>query len=659
MRRGFYWKLAAGNIKKNGRVYFPYILTCIVTVAMFYIVKSLSLNPGLDSMVGGNFLNTTMGMGSWIVAIFAFVFLFYTNSFLMKHRKKEFGLLNILGMERRHLARVAGWETVYVALAGLLLGLGLGFALDKVMFLVVVRIVGGEVPLGFFISGEAVKDTVIFFVLVFALIFINSVRQICGVDPIELLRAGNAGEKEPKANWLMAVLGLGTLGGGYYIAITTENPIASVLMFFVAVLLVVVGTYLLFTAGSIALLKALRKNKRYYYRTKHFVSVSGMIYRMKQNAVGLANICILSTMVLVMVSSTTSMMLGMEEIIKNRYPADFALYLDGTAEEREADLEAVRRLREDRGITVTAEWEYSYLAFQAIREGSVFSVMRERARSVEDDTNALFFVSLSDYNKMMGENKVLQPGEIMVFSNRQRFDYPVLELFGREYRIAEKLEDFVGNGDYESLMCATQYIVVPDMETIYEIYNSQKEILTDLASEFGCAYGFDVDAGEEAQDELYGAMGAYFASERGARVESRLDGRRAFLEIDGGLFFIGIFLGILFVMATVLIIYYKQISEGYDDKKRFEIMLKVGMSHNEIKASIHSQVLIVFFLPLITAGIHVTAAFPLIARLLALLNLYNTGLYMACTAGCFLVFGVMYVMIYFLTAKAYYRIVSS
>ncbi len=659
MKRGFYWKLAAGNIKKNGKMYFPYILTCIVTVAMFYIVKSLSLNPGLDSMVGGSFLNTTMEMGSWVVAIFAFVFLFYTNSFLMKHRKKEFGLLNILGMERRHLARVAGWEAVYVALAGLLLGLGLGLALDKVMFLAVVRIVGAEVPLGFFISGKAVKDTAIFFVLVFALIFINSVRQICTVDPIELLRAGNAGEKEPKANWLMAVVGLGTLGGGYYIAITTENPIASVLMFFVAVLLVVVGTYLLFTAGSIALLKVLRKNKRYYYRTKHFVSVSGMIHRMKQNAVGLANICILSTMVLVMVSSTTSMMLGMEDIIKNRYPADFMLYLDGTAEEREAELEAVRRLREDRGIAVTAEWGYSYLAFQAICEGSGFSVMRERAHSVEDDTNALFFLSLSDYNKVMGEDKVLQPGEVMIFSNRQRFDYPVLELFGREYRVAEKLDAFVGNGRYEALMCATQYIVVPDMETIYEIYSSQKEIMSDLASEIRCAYGFDVDAGEEAQDELYGAIGAHFASESGAELESRLDGRRAFLDIDGGLFFIGIFLGILFMMATVLIIYYKQISEGYDDKKRFEIMLKVGMSHNEIKASIHSQVLIVFFLPLITAGIHVTAAFPLISRLLALLNLYNTGLYMACTAGCFLVFGAMYVMIYLLTAKAYYRIVSS
>ena len=346
MKRGFFLKLAAGNIKKNGKTYIPYILTCIMTVAMFYIVKSLSLNPGLDSMLGGNFLNTTMGLGSGVVAIFSFIFLFYTNSFLVKQRKKEFGVFNILGMERRHIARVVGWETVYVTLISLAAGLGLGLALDKVMFLVVARIIGAEVPLGFFVSAEAIAYTIIFFLVLFILIYLNSVRQIHAADPIELLRAGNVGEKEPKANWLLTVWGIATLGGGYYIAITTRNPIASVLMFFAAVVLVIVGTYLLFTSGSIALLKMLRKNKRYYYRTKHFVSVSGMIYRMKQNAVGLANICILSTMVLVMVSTTTSMMVGMEEIIRNRYPADFVFYFDAEKGQVQETAEAIHRLQE-------------------------------------------------------------------------------------------------------------------------------------------------------------------------------------------------------------------------------------------------------------------------------------------------------------------------
>ena len=255
MKRGFFLKLAAGNIKKNSRTYIPYILTCIMTVAMFYIVKSLSLNPGLENMLGGNFLNTTMGLGSGVVAIFSFIFLFYTNSFLVKQRKKEFGVFNILGMERRHIARVVGWETVYVTLISLGAGLGLGLALDKVMFLAVVRIIGAEVPLGFFVSAESIVFTVAFFLILFAMIYLNSVRQIRAADPIELLRAGNVGEKEPKANWLLTIWGIAAVGGGYYIAITTRNPMASVLMFFVAVVLVIVGTYLLFTSGSIALLK--------------------------------------------------------------------------------------------------------------------------------------------------------------------------------------------------------------------------------------------------------------------------------------------------------------------------------------------------------------------------------------------------------------------
>lgn len=655
MKNGFYAKLAAGNIKKNGKTYIPYIITCVVTVAMFYIVKSLSLNPGFSNMVGGNFMNTIMELGSWVVTVFALIFLFYTNSFLVKNRKKEFGIFHILGMERRHLARVIGWETFYVMIASLVLGLVFGIALDKVMFLLVVRIIGADIPLGFFLAPKALSWTAIFFSVLFLLIYANSVRQIRGADPIELLRAGNVGEKEPRSNWLLTIWGLAALGGGYYIAITTQNPIASVLMFFVAVLLVIAGTYLLFTSGSIALLKTLRKNKKYYYRTKHFVSVSGMIYRMKQNAVGLANICILSTMVLVMVSTTTSMMVGMEEVIRNRYPADFVFYVrDG--EEREQDMETIRRLQEESGLYVTDEWEYSYLAFQGICDGDGYQVLRERARSVEDDTHSLFFVTLEDYNRIQGEEKTLQADEILVYSNRQEYPYQTMRLFDREYRVAEKLDDFVGNGEYESMMSATQYIVVPDMDTLTALCDSQREILTDLARGIGWVYGFDTD-GEEAEQWAFDAR-VRQETDFGAKMESRVDGRQAFLELDGGLFFIGIFLGSLFVMATVLIIYYKQISEGYDDRNRFVIMQKVGMSHSEVRAAIHSQIVTVFFLPLAVAGIHVMAAFPLISRLLALLNLYNLRLYAVCTAGCFLVFGVMYVTVYAMTSKTYYHIVS-
>ncbi len=379
---------------------------------------------------------------------------------------------------------------------------------------------------------------------------------------------------------------------------------------------------------------------------------------MKQNAVGLANICVLSTMVLVMISTTSALMMGMEDVVRNRYPADFVLYCSDGMRDREAEMEKIRQFQAEKDFPVTHQWTYSYLAFQAIRDENSYSVLRERARSVEDDTNSLFFISLPDYNAVMGENLTLEKDEIMICSKRRDFDYPTMKLFDREYRVAEKLEDFVGNGQYESLMSVTQYIVVPDQETMGELYDRQKEILMDLASNVGWVYGFDTDAGEERQDAFYKELASELGTGKSFDLETRADGRRAFLEIDGGLFFIGIFLGILFIMATVLIIYYKQISEGYDDKNRFEIMQKVGMSRSEVKAAIHSQVLTVFFLPLLVAGIHVAVAFPLIARLLELLNLYNTGLYVACTAGCFLVFGIMYVLIYVCTAKTYYKIVS-
>lgn len=660
MSKGFFPRLAAGNIRKNSKTYIPYILTCVITIAVFYIVKSLSLNPGLEKMVGAQILMYTMSLGSWVTALFALLFLFYTNSFLIKRRKKEFGVFNILGMEKRHLAKTMAWESIYVALAGLTGGLILGIALDKVMFLVITKVIGVEISLGFFISGQAVKSTIILFIVVFFLIFLNAVRQIHLSNPIELLRDGQAGEKEPKTKWLMTGIGAICLGIGYYLALTVENPLTSLLVFFVAVVLVIIGTYLLFTAGSIALLKLLRKNKKYYYKTRHFISVSGMIYRMKQNAVGLANICILSTMVLVMISSTSSMMLGMEDIIHTRYPNDFVIYSDEGSQERSQEtFEKIRSLQSHKNLKVTNEIQYTYLAFSSIQDKDTFQVTRSGSLMVMDSITNLIFVPLSDYNTVMGTQEILEEGEILLYSNRQDFEYPVLKVFDKEYRVKKKLDEFLGNGILAANAASSQFLVVRDMEEIQDLYVKQKEALTDIASEYRYFYGFDTDASKEEQSEFYAAMKQLLADVgfQGS-AESRFDARTSFIGLYGGLFFIGIFLGVLFIMAAVLIIYYKQISEGYDDKERFEIMQTVGMSHQEVKASIHSQVLTVFFLPLIVAGIHVAAAFPMISRILVLLNLMNTRLYITCTCVCFLVFAVMYILIYFLTARVYYRIVK-
>lgn len=660
MNKSFFPKLAASNIRKNGKTYIPYILTCIMTVAMFYIVKSLSLNPGLEKMVGAETLANMMYLGSWVTGFFAFIFLFYTNSFLIKRRKKEFGVFNILGMEKRHLAKTLAWESLYVTIISLVGGLVVGMALDKVMFLLITKAIDADIVLGFFVSGKAIGSTLILFAAIFLLIFLNSVHQIRISNPIDLLRDSNAGEREPKTKWIMAILGLCCVGIGYYLAITTENPISSIPIFFVAVILVIIGTYMLFTAGSIALLKTLRKNKKYYYKAKHFTSISGMIYRMKQNAVGLANICILSTMVLVMISSTSSMMLGMEDIINVRYPNDFVVYSDeGSRERSEVFFDNIRALQQENGLHVTKETQYTYLAFSSVEQGDTFHVTRQGSITIADSITNLIFVPLSDYNAAMGTNKTLEDGEILLYSNRQSFDYPVLKVFDKEYTVKEKLDDFVGNGIIAANAANSQFMVVRDMEEMNDLYKKQKEALTDIASDFRYFYGFNTDAGDEEKQAFYASMSDMLSeNEFQGTAESRADARTSFIGLYGGFFFIGVFLGVLFIMATVLIIYYKQISEGYDDKKRFEIMQKVGMSHQEVKASIRSQVLTVFFLPLIVAGIHVAAAFPLISKLLALLNLLNTGLYITCTVVCFLVFAVMYVLIYLLTAKTYYKIVS-
>lgn len=660
MKMSFYPKLAAGNMKKNARTYVPYMLTCIITVAMYYIVKSLSQNPGVKEMIGGGYLSELMFIGSHVVALFAVIFLFYTNSFLVKRRKKEFGVFNILGMEKRHLAWVLGWETAYLALGSLVLGLLLGIIMDKAMYLLVGKIIGGGVPLGFFVSARVIGQTVQIFAVIFLLICINAIRQVHVADPIALLQAGNAGEKEPSTRWLLALAGLVSVGGGYYIAVTVSDPVASLLLFFVAVVLVIIGTYLLFTAGSIALLKILRKNRKYYYRTRHFVSVSGMIYRMKQNAVGLANICVLSTMVLVMVSTTTSLMIGMEDVVRERYPADIMVYFKEDAPQgNQAYIEAIRALQRERGLAVKNEMAYLYLGLSASHEYKYEESHELGVTSALDSMDELFLITLDDYNAVMKERKTLEEGEVMVYSNRTSYDLPVFKLLGREYRVAEKLDSFVGNGQYSANMCNTIYIVVPDREALLEIYDAQRELLGENARGIRQVYGFDMDADEEEQNAFYNDLLDCMAQNGiSAVTEARAEAKSSFISLYGGLFFIGVFLGVLFVMATVLIIYYKQISEGYDDRERFSIMQKVGMSRDEVKSAIHSQVVTVFFLPLIVAGIHVTAAFPLISKLLVLMQLTNTKLFIACTGACFLVFAVMYVFVYNLTARTYYRIVS-
>lgn len=666
MNRMLYPKLAATNIKKNARTYIPYIITCILTVAMYYIMKSLSKNDGLNNILGAGTVTYTLELGSRITAIFAFIFLFYTNSFLTKNRKKEFGLFNVLGMEKKHIAKIIAYESIYVTLISLAGGFIAGILLDKLMYLVITRIIKSEIALGFYISKEAILYTLILFGILFFIIFLNSLRMIHLSKPIELLKGENAGEKEPKSKWVLAILGLGCLGGGYYISITVENPMAALSLFFVAVILVVVGTYLIFTASSISLLKLLKKNKRYYYKTNHFISVSGMIYRMKQNAVGLANICILSTMVLVMVSSTGSLIIGVQDLIMERYPYEIAIEsYDNDAQINDRLMNIAKETAQKENIEIEKEIKYSSLEFTTVFDGKdTFSVSSDYNLNMSNDLRILFFITAEDYSDFIGKDVNLKDDEVIIYSNRKDYnkDKDYFKLFDKLYKIVDRTDEFVGNGMISANISPSHGIVVKDISIIKELYEKQKEVYGDSASNIEFYYGFDTGSNAEKQTDLYTKIKNEIDSQSkelsSYHLESRESQRDNAYGLYGSLFFLGVFLGLLFLMATVLIIYYKQISEGYEDKKRFEIMQKVGMSEQEVKSSIRSQVLTVFFLPLITAGIHVAAAFPIIRKILLMLNLTNTKLYIICTIISFMVFTLIYGLIYLLTAKIYYRIVK-
>ncbi|MCI8466105.1 MAG: FtsX-like permease family protein [Lachnospiraceae bacterium] len=664
----FYPKLAVSNIRKNGKIYFPYLLTCIITAAMYFMICSLADNPGIDQVIGGRSVRSALFMASGVVGFFAVIFLFYTNSFLMKQRRRELALYNILGMEKRHLARMLFWETVDVGMLTLLFGLGAGLLFNKLLFLIILHMFGGTVPIAFAFSGKAFRNTCILFLVIFLLILLNSIRKIQFKSPMELLQESKAGEREPKTHFLTALLGVLCLGIGYYMAVSIKNPVAALALFFVAVLFVIVGTYCMFSAGSIAFLKFLRSRKGYYYKANHFVSVSGMLYRMRQNAVGLANICVLSTMVLVMVSSSLSLYIGLDDMARTQNFREVQLASKEDSKEAGAQLkELVGEILKEEGYTPFEEAAYVLLGFSVLERGNSLEIGGEDASILEMNAlRTLYVMTAEDYGVLTGEKPALSAGEIYLGgAPGKSFRDEALSVLGREYRIAGRIKELpdgvvrtAGSGAYSYLL------VVEGKEELEELNRLQREAYGEHASSPEFIYGFNLGGTDEEQSEaadiLYHRLTGN-PEEGGVGLPVSVSSIAGFKEnsigIFGGLFFIGVFLGILFLMATVLIMYYKQLSEGYDDASRFDVMKKVGMGGREIRRSIHSQVLTVFFLPLVGAGIHVAFAFPFLVRVLSLFAMYNVGLFGACTAGTIVVFGLFYLITYHLTARVYYRIV--
>ena len=656
---GFYWKLAFTNLKGNRRVYLPYLLSSVGIIMMFYSINALGQGIDQGALYGGTTVASMMGLGVFVIGLFAVLFLFYTNSFIIKRRKKELGLYNILGMEKRHIAHILFRETLLIAVCSLALGLGLGIVFSRVLFWLLGLLLGTDLAVAFVIPVSAITSTLGLFGLIFLLTLCYNLLQVKLSKPIELLHGGETGEREPKAHWFLAVLGALLLGTGYTMAVTIQDPLSALVFFFVAVILVILGTYLLFITGITAMLKLLKKNKRFYYKTNHFTALSGMLFRMKQNAAGLASICVLFTALLVTVSTTFSLYTSMDGLLRARYPRNVLVSVyDANQEAKDMVRSAVAEKSQELGLSVENVIDREGWNITTARVGNTL-----HTQEVPSEAYAVLDIfTESEFERFSGQEVNLSEGQVLLFDPVDTFPE------GETLNIDDKTFEIV-HSDY----------VMPDASTMAQIYEQyylvfQNEAVVEaLLAPSGTyvepsfSFDFDVVGGDPESivaikdalmDDLFydrpKSVGHF-----SCMIEDSVSSRQSFMELYGGLFFLGLFLGVLFLLGTALIIYYKQVSEGYDDARRFNIMQKVGMSHKEVKQSIHSQILLVFFLPLVMAVLHLAFAFPMLEKILLVMGLANTQLILLSTLGCVAVFALAYLIIYALTARTYYNIVET
>lgn len=689
MKTGFYIKLASANLQKNRRLYLPHILTGAGLIAVFYILLTLSMDNRLSQVRGGAYLPTIMQYGVYIMGLLSVILILYTNSFLMKQRKREFGLYNILGLEKRHVGRILFFETLLSALWILGGGLIAGVILYKLCALMICRILAVDSVLGFYhISPVTLIPSALLFAFLYLVTYLWNRLQIARMKPVELLHSTSVGEKEPKIKWPFLVIGIAALGAGYYIALTTESPLKALLLFFAAVLLVILGTYCLFVSGTIALLKLLKSRPRFYYQKRHMIAVSGLLYRMKQNAVGLASIAILASGVLVMVSTTVSMYAGIQDTLRRQYPHQLYLSASYTADDGEsiaiptdALLAMTEEAASDNGLEIVFAQDQHYLQVSYLYRDGAFltdqddSELRALAENGSlDNIGVCTFMTSQEYEALTGIPVTLASANETACYEAPGNIHPLGESYslGEDvYQVAERLDQFPVSMAAYSLMSRFG-IVVKDDSVLEAIYEAQLAEYGDYASlmdhclvmdfsDIDGAYESDSPFASQLRDSIRSYAEAQPDSSGSSRITTSWDSRPDMEEnlygLNGTLLFLGLILTFVFLFATALIIYYKQISEGYEDRNRFQIMQKVGMSSDEVKRTIHSQILLVFFLPLLVAAVHISVAFPILTKILSVLFLPNHTLFLLCTIGAFAAFAVIYVIIYSMTARIYYQIV--
>lgn len=675
-----YPKLAWQGIRKNAETYLPYLLMGILMVGVSYIMNYLTRPALMGALSMGGTTLMVLQMGKIVISVFSVIFLYYCNSFLIRRRMKEFGLYNILGMGKGNIARVMLWETLLTALLVFAGGLLLGLSLSRLVEMALINLLHADytVPMELFYPDGV--TWVLLFGGIYVLILLANLLRMRLSNPVALLKSENTGEKPPKANWFFGLIGLLILLSAYYVAAVSQSPLEALIFFFIAVLMVIVATYLLLVSGSVTLCRMLRRNKRYYYQTRHFISVSAMAYRMKRNGAGMATICILCTMVLVILTSTVCLYGGTDSMVDAICPQDINLTIGLEARDGEENwkrLDAMQQMAldvtEEMGLTpenITSQ--RALVATGKVQNGD-YSIITD-ADSLKANVLELTVYPLSVYEQATGETVTLADREMLYASFKTNETFSSMSFYGSApYRMihAEKeLPKRLLSADYRSAW-GCLVVFTNDAEAFHsEITalvgkNSGKAMMMDrLALHFD----LDSEADTDTQEKLVKALrsrsweamkstGKEFYGMSSLNVDTRALCRRDYLSFFGGLFFLGMVLGPLFSIAAVLIMYYKQICEGYEDAERFAVMRKVGLTDAEIRRSVNSQVLTVFFAPLLMAGLHMLFAMPMIRLILGAFGLHNDSLFYGIGIGCYVVFAVIYALMYLLTSRRYYRIV--
>ena len=666
----FYSKFALNNLVKNKRFIVPYVLSTIFTIMSFYILSSLAFGDNLNKLPNGiEATKQVLSLGIIVIAIFSTIFLFYTYSFLVKRRVKEFGLYSVLGMTKKQIAKILVLETIFIAVTTIVLGIGLGIIFDKLMLLVLLKLFSAGVSFGFSITPIAIVFSVLLFGFIYLLLLVYTVIKIARLRIVALLKDENKGEKEPKSRWILALIGLALIGYGYYTAQTVQNPIKALLVFFYAVVAVIIGTYLVFMAVSITVLKIMKNNKNFYYKPKNFISVSGLLYRMKRNAVGLANICILSTMVLVTMGSTSALYAGMEKSYNERFPRQLMIAGYNSTSEKLKEIENNAKLAaKEAGTEVEDLVSYNSLPMVGRLVEDKFNFESNVGVDLSN-VKMIVVLQLKDYNKFANKNKTLESNEILLHIDKKGdYNHNSISLNGSDYKIKEKLSEFPGTiGSATANIMDTYYAVVKDEKEATKLATK----LTELSSKELEKRGISIQTGtptlqnyvafnikDTTKEAKVIESFKKLEKQSGIEIEGKEENKLTFRGVFASFLFIGVFISFIFVISQVVIMYYKQISEGYEDKGNFEIMRKVGITDKQIKQSIRSQVLLIFFSPLIIATLHTIVAYPFIEKILRLFLITDSSIFLQALAVTIVVFAIFYLIVYAITSKIYYRIIK-